>query len=143
MSRAELHFHLLPGVDDGPATVEESVALARAARRDGTAVVVATPHVREVEVRELPERVGRLEAERDQAARERDGLRAEVERLRAAEDVPTAPLEALGSTGMDVAPFAPSVAAWRERTTREVDLDAPAAPAPWWRRWWRRVTQGP
>ena len=42
----DIHFHLLPGVDDGPATLEEAVELARAAVRDGTDTVVATPHVR-------------------------------------------------------------------------------------------------
>ena len=42
----ELHFHALPGVDDGPQTLEESVDLLRLAVADGTATVVATPHVR-------------------------------------------------------------------------------------------------
>jgi protein-tyrosine phosphatase len=46
MSAADLHFHLLPGVDDGPSTIDESVELARLAAADGTATVVATPHVR-------------------------------------------------------------------------------------------------
>jgi protein-tyrosine phosphatase len=41
----ELHFHLLPGLDDGPRTLEESLSLARAAVAEGTGVVVATPHV--------------------------------------------------------------------------------------------------
>jgi protein-tyrosine phosphatase len=45
MSHAEIHFHLLPGLDDGASTIEESVALARAAVADGTATIVATPHV--------------------------------------------------------------------------------------------------
>jgi protein-tyrosine phosphatase len=45
MSFAELHFHLLPGLDDGPRTSDESIALAHAAVADGTGVVVATPHV--------------------------------------------------------------------------------------------------
>jgi len=43
---ADLHFHLLPGLDDGPACMEESVALARAAAEEGTTTIVATPHVR-------------------------------------------------------------------------------------------------
>ncbi len=43
---AELHFHLLPGVDDGPATIEDSLELARAAVADGSTIVVTTPHVR-------------------------------------------------------------------------------------------------
>jgi protein-tyrosine phosphatase len=42
----ELHFHLLPGVDDGPTTMADSLELARAAVADGTSLVVATPHVR-------------------------------------------------------------------------------------------------
>jgi protein-tyrosine phosphatase len=45
-TRAEVHFHLLPGVDDGPAELADSIGLARAALADGTGTVVATPHVR-------------------------------------------------------------------------------------------------
>lgn len=45
-ARLELHFHLLPGVDDGPADLSDSLELARAALADGTDMVVATPHVR-------------------------------------------------------------------------------------------------
>ena len=46
MSYADIHFHLLHGVDDGPETLADSVALARAAAADGTRTVVCTPHVR-------------------------------------------------------------------------------------------------
>ena len=46
MSHADIHFHLLHGVDDGPETLADSVALARAAVADGTRTVVCTPHVR-------------------------------------------------------------------------------------------------
>jgi protein-tyrosine phosphatase len=45
MRNVEIHFHLLPGVDDGPSSVDESLALAAAAVADGTQTVVATPHV--------------------------------------------------------------------------------------------------
>ena len=48
MTRAELHFHLLPGIDDGPVTLEDSVRLARLAVADGTGVVTVTPHVRDL-----------------------------------------------------------------------------------------------
>jgi protein-tyrosine phosphatase len=41
----DLHCHVLPGIDDGPATREEAVALARAAALSGANVLVATPHV--------------------------------------------------------------------------------------------------
>ena len=41
----DLHCHVLPGVDDGPATVEGAIALARVARQDGITTIAATPHV--------------------------------------------------------------------------------------------------
>jgi protein-tyrosine phosphatase len=59
-SRTDIHFHLLPAVDDGPATIDESLALARSAAAEGTGTIVATPHVRPdhvTDVRELPARV--------------------------------------------------------------------------------------
>jgi protein-tyrosine phosphatase len=43
----DLHSHILPGLDDGPATIESSLELARAAVEDGIEVMAATPHVRE------------------------------------------------------------------------------------------------
>jgi protein-tyrosine phosphatase len=42
----DLHSHVLPGVDDGPATIEDSLAMARAAVADGVRWLAATPHVR-------------------------------------------------------------------------------------------------
>ncbi|HEX8103674.1 MAG TPA: CpsB/CapC family capsule biosynthesis tyrosine phosphatase [Solirubrobacteraceae bacterium] len=59
-ARAELHFHILPGVDDGPRTVEESLELAAMARDDGTTTIVATPHVHSIWLPELAERVDAL-----------------------------------------------------------------------------------
>ena len=58
----DLHCHLLPGVDDGPATMDESLAYAAAAVAAGTGTIVATPHVELVDVRELPGRVDELRA---------------------------------------------------------------------------------
>jgi protein-tyrosine phosphatase len=43
----DLHSHILPGLDDGPATLEESLELARRASADGVRVIAATPHVRD------------------------------------------------------------------------------------------------
>jgi protein-tyrosine phosphatase len=43
----DLHTHILPGLDDGARTLDESIAMARAAVADGIRVVAATPHVRE------------------------------------------------------------------------------------------------
>ena len=41
----DLHVHVLPGVDDGPATLEDAVALAAAAHAAGTRTLAATSHV--------------------------------------------------------------------------------------------------
>ena len=43
----DLHCHILPGLDDGPSTLEAAVDLGRAAAAAGVDTVVATPHVRE------------------------------------------------------------------------------------------------
>src|SRR6266566_4798213 len=40
----DLHCHILPGLDDGPATMEESMAMAESAIADGITHLVATPH---------------------------------------------------------------------------------------------------
>jgi protein-tyrosine phosphatase len=63
VGHTELHFHLLPGVDDGPETLEASIELARAAAAQGTRTIVATPHVMETlvtDVRSLPPLVAQV-----------------------------------------------------------------------------------
>ena len=40
----DLHCHILPGLDDGPKTMSESLAMCRAAAADGIHAIVATPH---------------------------------------------------------------------------------------------------
>ena len=42
----DLHSHLLPGIDDGPADLDHSLQLAEAAAAQGTRVLAATPHLR-------------------------------------------------------------------------------------------------
>jgi protein-tyrosine phosphatase len=42
----DLHSHILPGVDDGAHTLDESLALGRAAASRGVTAIAATPHVR-------------------------------------------------------------------------------------------------
>ena len=66
--RAELHFHLLPGVDDGPQSMDEALALARLTVADGTSTVVATPHARDVDIASVPERVAEVQGALDAAA---------------------------------------------------------------------------
>jgi protein-tyrosine phosphatase len=40
----DIHCHCLPGLDDGPATMSESLALCRALVDEGATTVIATPH---------------------------------------------------------------------------------------------------
>ena len=40
----DLHTHILPGIDDGARTVEESIALLRLEQQQGVNTVVLTPH---------------------------------------------------------------------------------------------------
>jgi protein-tyrosine phosphatase len=41
----DIHSHVLWGLDDGASTVEESLAMLKAAAADGTTDIVATPHL--------------------------------------------------------------------------------------------------
>lgn len=62
----DLHCHILPGVDDGPAELSDSVGMARQAQRDGIEAICATPHIRsdhDVHISELPSRVAEVNAE--------------------------------------------------------------------------------
>jgi protein-tyrosine phosphatase len=89
--RTELHFHLLPDVDDGPADDAAAVDLARAALRDGTTTIVCTPHARFVSgARDLIDRVAAL-----RRALQHAGVRVDVR--------PGAELQAT-----DVARFSPT-----------------------------------
>ena len=40
----DIHGHFLPGLDDGPATLEMAAHMCQAARLSGTAAVISTPH---------------------------------------------------------------------------------------------------
>ncbi|MGZ4267384.1 MAG: CpsB/CapC family capsule biosynthesis tyrosine phosphatase [Solirubrobacteraceae bacterium] len=65
MSYSEIHFHLLPGVDDGPPSLEHSLELAQLAVADGTRTIVVTPHVHPLHITdpsEIPVRVLELDA---------------------------------------------------------------------------------
>ncbi|HET8754837.1 MAG TPA: CpsB/CapC family capsule biosynthesis tyrosine phosphatase, partial [Solirubrobacteraceae bacterium] len=41
----DLHAHILPGIDDGPATPEAALAMARTAAAAGTRAIATTSHV--------------------------------------------------------------------------------------------------
>ena len=44
MGFVDIHSHIMPGVDDGARTVEDSLAMIDVARRSGTTDIVASPH---------------------------------------------------------------------------------------------------
>jgi protein-tyrosine phosphatase len=59
----DLHCHILPGIDDGAADMEDAVAMAAQAADDGIGTVCATPHIRhdhDVRIGELADRVTEL-----------------------------------------------------------------------------------
>ena len=43
----DIHCHILPGVDDGALDLGQAVAMAKIARADGIAQIIATPHIRD------------------------------------------------------------------------------------------------
>ena len=56
----DLHAHILPGVDDGAKTEDDTLRMARAAAESGTRVMLATPHRRDVTARSSVDYVGGL-----------------------------------------------------------------------------------
>jgi protein-tyrosine phosphatase len=44
MGFVDIHTHILPGVNDGPKTVEEAMGMLKSAAESGASVMVATPH---------------------------------------------------------------------------------------------------
>ncbi|MCE4049563.1 tyrosine-protein phosphatase [Bacillus sp. Au-Bac7] len=42
----DIHCHILPGIDDGPATIDKSLSMAREAVKEGIKTIIATPHHR-------------------------------------------------------------------------------------------------
>jgi len=112
----DLHCHVLPGVDDGPETLDDTLDLCRAAVAAGTRTVVATPHVSwdwpgntSHVVREGVERVNA--ALRDAAIQLEVLPGAEVDMIRAA-DLPDEELVALRLGGgpylLIECPFSPA-----------------------------------
>jgi protein-tyrosine phosphatase len=66
----DIHCHIVPGLDDGSASPDESLAMARTAVTDGIAAIVATPHQlgnhRECRGAQIRERVARLQRQLDE-----------------------------------------------------------------------------
>ncbi|MCP4266288.1 MAG: capsular biosynthesis protein [Candidatus Brocadiaceae bacterium] len=65
----DIHAHILPSLDDGPQTIEESVEICRVAANDGIKTIVATPHSKD----------GVYEAKSDMILRTVDALNIKLE----------------------------------------------------------------
>ncbi len=86
----DIHTHILPGVDDGAADMQEACLLVRMARQDGTEALFLTPHYRgdygDYSARNLQEVFSRL---REQVAREVPDIRLHLgTEIRFDSDVP-------------------------------------------------------
>jgi protein-tyrosine phosphatase len=44
-SMIDIHCHMLPGVDDGPESLDESLEMARLALGNGITETIVTPHI--------------------------------------------------------------------------------------------------
>lgn len=76
--RVDLHSHLIPGIDDGAKTMEESVALIEALGALGYEKLITTPHIMHDTYRNTPETIlGGLEAVRGELRRR--GIPVELE----------------------------------------------------------------
>jgi protein-tyrosine phosphatase len=74
VKHVELHFHLLPEIDDGPGSIEASLELARAAVADGTDTIVATPHIHPDFITDTSELRDRVDSLNERLRRERIAL---------------------------------------------------------------------
>jgi protein-tyrosine phosphatase len=61
----DTHLHILPGIDDGPETIEEAIALAKVLVQEGIHTATATPHFNNLlpqrPAAEIKERVNELQ----------------------------------------------------------------------------------
>lgn len=72
----DLHCHILPQLDDGALSLDDSVAMARQAQTDGIEAVCATPHIRHDHDVHIPEIASRVAALQDRL--HTDGVTVEI-----------------------------------------------------------------
>jgi tyrosine-protein phosphatase YwqE len=74
----DCHCHVIPGVDDGSRTMDESMAILRLLANDGVQRVIATPHIYPGRFPNEPEPL-RAEFDAVQRARDQAGIAVELE----------------------------------------------------------------
>lgn len=67
----DIHTHILPSLDDGPNTIEESIELCKIAANDGIKTIVATPHSKD----------GAYEAKSDETLRKAKELNIKLKEI--------------------------------------------------------------
>lgn len=81
----DFHSHILPGIDDGSASVEESIAMLRMEKEQGIDCVIATPHF--YAHHDTPERFLRRRARAEEMLREQMGNNPDFPELRIGAEV--------------------------------------------------------
>ncbi len=77
----DLHTHILPRLDDGARSLDESREIARVSRANGVSTIAATPHVR----RDWPTTADEMERRVDEVRRDLDRAGIDVEVLHGGE----------------------------------------------------------
>ena len=76
MGFIDIHSHILPGVDDGSRSMEESLEMLRIAEAEGVSCMIATPHYKQGRYRaDKKELLDRLKMLREEAQQEGIGIR--------------------------------------------------------------------
>lgn len=76
MGFIDIHSHILPGVDDGSRSMEESLEMLRIAEAEGVSCMIATPHYKQGRYRaDKKELLDRLKMLREEAQQECIGIR--------------------------------------------------------------------
>lgn len=57
MQKIDMHCHILPGIDDGPKTIEQAIKMLELASKDGITHILATPHFHYRKGNATPERI--------------------------------------------------------------------------------------
>jgi len=71
----DIHNHILPGFDDGPASIEESLDMLRLAEKDGIRTVISTPHSAFL----VGKRYGKSQIETAAAALQQESQRLDIQ----------------------------------------------------------------
>jgi protein-tyrosine phosphatase len=120
----DLHCHILPGIDDGPATIAHSLELARELAAAGVRTVAATPHLRDdhpaVRAAEIADRCEELQRSLAAAGIDLEVMPgAEVDLVRALESTDEElRLASFGQRGKDLlleAPYGPLPTSFEEQ----------------------------